>query len=170
MHLLRKNENCLDDLSGLLDELGISRNNNQHRQYNPEKLIVYLTARTGRRYQVIFWMNEDELIFESVVRKAATGNPSKLSGFYQALLSYNSAMSNINFSLARGSQSWFILLKGSQEYRNVTPKFLINLFALYDLAYSKHVPAIEDIAKEMGINFDGKLSDLVKEFVGFIMN
>lgn len=161
---LEKQKRYLTDVSQILEGLGIG-SNSQRRVSQPDRIVASLKSRNGKRFDINFFMDGTELVYESVVAKAASGHSENEVRFYQTLLGYNSTTSKINFGLVSSNNGWMITLRGCQEYKYVDANFLYDLLMYYDLAYSDHVERIIHLAQELGLTFSGKLDEAIKLFV-----
>lgn len=159
-----KQKRYLNDVSQILEGLGIGLNS-QRRMSQPDRIVASLKTRNGKRFDINFFMDGTELVYEAVVAKAASGNPDNELRFYQTLLTYNSTASKINFGLVSSNNGWLMILKGSQEYKYVDANFVYDLLMHYDLAYSSHIERIMHLAQELRLTFSGKLDEAIKSFV-----
>ncbi|MBE7433805.1 MAG: hypothetical protein HS100_07795 [Anaerolineales bacterium] len=140
----------LEDISQMITEMGLK----PIRREN-ESLQVYCVSKNGSGFYVRFFMHEGELVFESPFKKSAHGTSENVAAFNQALLAYNTKMTKLSFSLAKGRDGWVILLRGAGEYKTVTPDFLYNIFNYFNFVYTTFIPEIEDMATEWNIKFNG---------------
>jgi hypothetical protein len=159
-----KQKRYLNDVSQILEGLGIGLNS-QRRMSQPDRIVASLRTRNGKRFDINFFIDGTEVVYESVVAKAVSGDPNNALRFYQTLLTYNSTASKINFSLVSSNNGWLIILKGAQEYKYVDANFVHDLLMHYDLAYSSHVERIMHLAQELCLTFSGKLDEAIRLFV-----
>ena len=159
----------LDDISDLLSGLGI-KDSSQRRYSNPDRLVAYLTTRTGERYDINFFMEGRFVVYESVVFEACTGNPEHETLLYQTMMGYNATIPLIGFALVDSKGTWEVILKGNQEYKNLDARSLHQIIEYYDLAWSKHVPRLKELSTELGLEFTGKLDNAIRSFIEGIID
>jgi hypothetical protein len=160
----KRQKNYIDSISEMLEDLGIGPNS-QRRLPDPDRVVAYLATRSGKRFDVNFFMDGTDLVYESVVEKAVSGRRDSALLFYQTLLAYNATISKMGFALVASREGWMLILKGTQEYRHVDADFLCDLIQYYEFVYSRHVERIKQLADELGLEFDGKLDEALRAFV-----
>lgn len=159
-----RQQRYLNDVSQILEGLGIGPNS-QRRMSSPDRIVAFLRTQNGKRFDINFFMDGTELVYESVVAKAVSGHPANALRFYQTLLTYNSTVSKINFGLVSSKNGWMLILKGAQDYRFVNATFLHDLLLYFNFCYSTHVERIILLAQELSLTFSGKLDDAIRLFV-----
>jgi hypothetical protein len=107
-----------------------------------------------------------DVIIESVVSKSASSNNvSNDRIFYQTLLGYNSTVPYLAFALIDIQGEYHITLKAAFRCSFLNPQVIFDVLNLYDLAYSQHIPRIEEVAEELGLSFTGRLDRALRQFI-----
>lgn len=158
---------CIDRIVSWLDDT----TNLHYKRVDNQSLRLSLRTEQGIGFTVYVLEDFDFVLIESLVFRAiSSSHHENISAFYETLLAYNSAIRPFSFAMILIAENQArLMLSAAYPCRDFKREHLENAVGLLNVAFSKHIPRLKELARELNLQFNGSVNESFGTNIDFVL-